>query len=176
MHLTTYIRFNIAFALGKLSQYLKKPAKHYSYALKGLICYIRFIAYYAIRFGLGGASSLIGYINADYIADLTNRRSILKTVFILGNGPISWLSQKQKSIATLITEAKYIAALKGAKQTIWLAQLLRNLGHAKYFGRSPFYIELKEDNKLIIYLIKNAYLNDRSKYIDVAYYYIRNLQ
>ena len=37
-------------------------------------------------------------------------------------------------------------------------------------------MELKENNKSIIYLIKNAYLNNRSKYIDVAYYYIRNLQ
>ena len=90
--MTTYIRLDIAFALGKLSQYLKEPAKYHSYALKGLICYVRFIAYYAIRFGLGGASSFIGYINADYIIDLTNRRSIFGTVFMLGNGLISWSS------------------------------------------------------------------------------------
>ena len=76
----------------------------------------------------------------------------------------------------LTTEIKYIAASKGAKQAIWLAQLLRNLGYTKYLGRSPFYMELKEDNKSTIYLIKNVYLNNRSKHIDVAYYYIRNLQ
>ena len=92
MHLIIYIRFNIAFALGKLNQYLKEPAKHHSYALKGLIYYVRFIIYYAIRFNLRGVSSFIRYINADYIADPTNRRSILRTVFMLGNGPISWLS------------------------------------------------------------------------------------
>ena len=114
----TYIRFDIAFTLGKLSQYLKEPAKYYNYALKGLIYYVRFIAYYIIRFGPKGTSSLTGYINADYIADPTNRRSILGTVFILGNSPISWSSQKQKSIVTSTTEAKYIAALKGAKQAI----------------------------------------------------------
>ena len=116
--MTIYIYLNIAFALGKLSQYLKEPAKYYSYALKGFICYVRSITYYAIRFGPGGASSLIGYINADYAIDLTNRRSIFGTVFMLRNGPISWSSQKQKSIATLTTEAKYITALKGAKQAI----------------------------------------------------------
>ena len=89
MHLTIYIYPNIIFALSKLNQYLKEPAKYYSYALKGLIYYVRFIAYYAIRFGPGGASSLIRYINTDYAADLTNRKLIFKTVFILGNGPIS---------------------------------------------------------------------------------------
>ena len=87
--MTTYIRPNIAFALNKLNQYLKEPAKYYNYALKGLICYVRFIAYYIIRFSLRGASSLIGYINADYIIDLTNRKSIFGTVFMLGNGLIS---------------------------------------------------------------------------------------
>ena len=84
-----YIYLNIAFALGKLNQYLKEPAKYYSYALKGLIYYIRSIAYYAIRFNLGGASSFTGYINADYIVDLTNRKLIFRTVFLLGNGLIS---------------------------------------------------------------------------------------
>ena len=87
--MTTYIRFNIIFALSKLSQYLKEPAKYHSYALKGLICYIRSIIYYAIRFGPRGVSSFIRYMDADYIIDLTNRKSILGTVFILGNSPIS---------------------------------------------------------------------------------------
>ena len=37
-------------------------------------------------------------------------------------------------------------------------------------------MKLKDDNNDIIALIKNRQVNERSKHIDVAYYYIRDLQ
>ena len=37
-------------------------------------------------------------------------------------------------------------------------------------------MKLKNDNNNTIALIKNRQINERSKYIDVVYYYIRDLQ
>jgi hypothetical protein len=41
IHLMVYTRPDIAFVLGRLSQYMAKPAKHHSIALKNLIGYLR---------------------------------------------------------------------------------------------------------------------------------------
>ena len=155
---------------------MKEPAKHHGNGLKNLICYVRSTAHYAIRYGPRGAVNLSGYSDADYAADSTDRKSTLGVIFMLGNGPVSWASQKQKSVATSTTEAEYMSASKGAKQAVWLAQLLRDLGYAKYLGANPFRVELKGDNKSAIHLVKNAHLNERSKHIDIAYHHIRDLQ
>ena len=37
-------------------------------------------------------------------------------------------------------------------------------------------MKLKEDNNNIISLIKNRQISERSKHINIAYYYIRDLQ
>ena len=37
-------------------------------------------------------------------------------------------------------------------------------------------LELKEDNNNVIALVKNRQVSERSKHIDIVYYYIRNLQ
>jgi len=42
-------------------------------------------------------------------------------------GPISWLSQRQKSVALSTTEAEFMAASEAAKQIIWLTRLLSEI-------------------------------------------------
>ena len=156
---------------------MKDPAKHHNSGLKNLICYVRSTAHYACCYGpAGDLTNLTEYSDADYAADTTDRKSTLGVTFMVGNRPVSWASQKQKSVATSTTEAEYMAASKGAKKAMWMAQLLRDLGYAKYLCESTFRVELKEDNKSTIHLIKNAHLNEQSKHIDVAYHHVRDLQ
>lgn len=125
---------------------MQKPSKHHGYSLKSLICYVRSTAHFSIHFGPGGDVNLTGYSDADYAADVTDRKSTLGTLFMLGNGPISCTSQKQRSVATSTTEAEYTAISKGAKQAMWLAQLLRDLGFPQYLGDNPHCVSLKEDD------------------------------
>ena len=53
---------------------------------------------------------LIGYVDADWAGDKTDRKSTSGYLFKLGEGVISWLSKKQGSVALSSTEAEYIAA------------------------------------------------------------------
>jgi hypothetical protein len=55
--------------------------------------------------------NLIDYLDVDYGGDKFNRKSITANVFLLGEEAIFWLSRKQRSVSTLITEAEYIAIL-----------------------------------------------------------------
>ena len=55
-------------------------------------------------------------------------------------------------------------------------QLLRELGFLSIIGKDAFYEDLRKNNTEVITLVKNGYLYERTKYIDIAYYYIRNLR
>jgi hypothetical protein len=49
------------------------------------------------------------------------------------------------------------------------------MGFANYLGKDPKLIKIKDDNIDLLVLIKNSYLHERSKYIDICYHYTRDL-
>lgn len=81
-----HTRPDIAFAIGRLSQYLSDPAKHHGQALKTLLRYIRSTINLGIVYGrrLDNSESLDidhklkAYSDSDYAADRENRKSILR--------------------------------------------------------------------------------------------------
>ena len=126
-----------------------------------------------IRYGPGNPS-LIGYSDADYGGDKSDRKSTTGNAFLLAGGAVSWLSRKQRSVSTSTTEAEYIAMSTCAKQAIWLAQLLRDIGYAQYLGDSPWTTNLLGDNQSSLALIRNPQIHERSKHIDICYHNIRD--
>jgi hypothetical protein len=57
-----------------------------------------------------------------------------------------------------------------------MAQILRDIRHAGYLEPNPHQVKILENNQEILALIKNPHLNKRSKYIDIYYHYIRDLE
>lgn len=192
MYLAILTRPDISFALGRLSQYLADPADFHMQALKGLMRYLRSTVNLGLEFSVSGSSTLIGYSDSDYAMDKETRRSILGNVFMLAGSPVSWMSKKQKSVATSTMEAEYMAMHSCAKQSQWLAHVLRDMGfseaigmnchkptimeHDKFKDKSPIHtVSLKGDNQAALLQAKDAHTHDRSKHIDVAYHYQREL-
>ena len=68
MYLMTGTRPDLAFAVGKLSQYVSSPHKHHWLALKRVMRYVQGTSEYGILFGANGASKLTldGYCDADW--------------------------------------------------------------------------------------------------------------
>jgi len=76
-----------------------------------------------------------------------------------------------------------------AKTEIWLEQMLRDMSIDKYLEvnlycvniqenkahQTSLLIQLREDNQVILILIKNAHIHKQSKHIDVFYHNIHNL-
>jgi len=77
IYLIIYIKPDISFALRKLSQFISNPAEYYKQGVKALLRYIRFTANLEIIYGIGDAQ-FIGYSDADYITNKTNRKSTLR--------------------------------------------------------------------------------------------------
>ena len=76
-----------------------------------------------------------------------------------------------------------------AKQSQFLAQVLRDMGMHHLIGPSPFKpvvkesvtyqetspVQLKGDNQAALLQVKDAHTHDRSKHIDIAYHFVRCL-
>ena len=132
---------------------------------------------------------IIGFSDSNYIIDPVNRKSFLAYVYIFASGLISWISRKQKLVATLTTEAEYIVLSICAKEGLWTSQLLKDLGFIEFISdylkrvtiikdevyKSASPTQIKGDNQAALALVGNKYIHNRSKYIDVNYYNIRDL-
>jgi hypothetical protein len=86
MYAMIYTRFDIAFVLRRLSQYIQDPVEHYASALKRLLCYLRSTIKPRISFGPN--KKLVVYSNTDYATNKTNRKSISALVGLIRGGPI----------------------------------------------------------------------------------------
>lgn len=176
MYAMIFTRPDITFILGKLSQFMSDPAKHHGHVLKSLLRYLKSTIKTRIRYGPGGVyKHFVLYSDADWAGDKTDRKSTSGSVTMFYNGPISWFSKKQRSVATSSCESEYIALANCAKQGQWIAQIFRDLGLPKYIGKNSRLVQMLGDNQGAIALTRNAHLNDRSKHVDICYHFIRDL-
>ncbi|XP_051864224.1 uncharacterized protein LOC127566244 [Drosophila albomicans] len=72
--------------------------------------------------------ALVGYVDADWGGDHTNRRSYTGYVFYLAGGAISWKSEKQHSVALSSTEAEYMVLSAACKEAVALRRLFVEIG------------------------------------------------
>ena len=88
-------------------------------------------------------------------------------MFTISGGAISWLSQKQATVALSTAEAEYIALGSATQEAIWLHQLLTDL---RIDTKGS--IEILEDNQSAIAMVKNS-IGHRTKHIDIKHHFIR---
>ncbi len=86
----------------------------------------------------------------------------------MSGGAISWLSQKQATVALSTAEAEYIALGSATQEAIWLRRLLSDL---KVEVDTP--TDILEDNQGAIAIAKNPVGHKRTKHIDIRYHFIR---
>ena len=60
--------------------------------------------------------------------------------------------------------------------TDWGALLLCELGFPSIINKDAFCGNLRKNNTEAIALVKNEHLYEKTKYIDIVYYYIRDLR
>ncbi|GKC31305.1 hypothetical protein Tco_1038599, partial [Tanacetum coccineum] len=96
-------RYDIAFAVDKLSRYTSNPSTQYWQAIQRVLKYLK--------------------KTMDYRLTYTGYLSVLE-VFLLGGGAISWASKKQTCITGSTMESKFVALAAAGKETKWLKNLL----------------------------------------------------
>ena len=80
---------------------------------------------------------------------------------------ISWFIIKKSNIALITPEFEYTVACPACSEAVWLCKMLAGL-----FDAEIDVIDILCDNQSCIKMTKNMVLNDKSKHIEVRYYYI----
>ena len=104
--------------LSQLSQHCNDPKIRHWNAVVRAYRYLLGTIDYTLELGARGPGMLprlLGYCDADYAGDPTDRKSVSDHIFMLG-GPITWNSTKQRCVATSTTESEYIALSDASKQ------------------------------------------------------------
>ena len=79
---------------------------------------------------------------------------------------ISWFSRKQSSIALSKNEAEYKAACSASCEAMWLKKVMSGLLDTTV---------ILCDNQSCIKMMENPVFHDKSKHIEIRYFYIRDM-
>jgi hypothetical protein len=112
---------------------------------------------------------LHGFIDSDWAGSANNRRSASWICFSLSFATISWASRKQKLVALNIAEEEYITTCDACTKAVWLRKLVSGL-----FDQVLDSIVIYCDNQSCVKLSKNPMFHDKSKHIEIGYYFLRD--
>ncbi len=116
---------------------------------------------------------LVAYSDADWAADLNDRRSVTGYCFSLSeSGPvISWKSKKQQTVALSTCEAEYMALSATAQESLYLVNLINGMDNVLEYAP----VTVFEDNQGAIALSKNPVCRQRCKHIDIRYHFVQSV-
>ena len=83
---------------------------------------------------------------------------------------ISWFSSKQSSVSLSTSEAEYKTTCSTSCEAIWLQKLILGL-----FDLDLNTIVILCDNQSFIKMTKNPVFHDKSKHIEIRYFYIQDM-
>ena len=184
MYLSLSTRPDISYIVNKLSRYSSNPGQKHMEAVLHVLRYVKHTLHYALKYEHTEQSSSIGdkhlqkreitieaYCDADWAADIDERKSTTGYIIFMNNCPIIWNSMKQKTVALSSAEAEYMAISAVCQEVKWIQQLLCEL---QYDINLP--VNIHCDNESAIAISKNDKKHQRTKHIDIRHHYIRDLQ
>ena len=80
---------DIAFAVNNLARFSSNPQKEHWTALKQILRYLKGTTNIGILYKQDGSDKCIGYNDADWAGDTSDRKSTSGYIFMLSGGPIS---------------------------------------------------------------------------------------
>lgn len=168
MYLSVGTRPDITHAVGLASRYLENPTVVHENHVKRIFKYLKGTINFGLLYFNSEKLRLTTYSDADHAGDIETRRSTTGYVFMIGDGIVSWGSERQKSVSISTMEAEYMAASEATRELIWLKRLLREI--IPITLEQPIFFM---DNLSAIRLVKNPEFHKRSKHIEVRFHFIR---
>ncbi|KAL8148384.1 hypothetical protein AgCh_005672 [Apium graveolens] len=165
-------RPDIVHAVSVVSKYMANPGKLHWLDVKWILQYLKGTTGMGLVFDgtIPSGTSVVGFVDSDYIGDLDKRRSLTCYLFRFSSSAISWRLTLQSTVALSTREAEYMVASEAVKEAIWLRNLMTELGIQQ---ESKFVVFC--DNQSALHLIKNQAYHGRTKHIDVKYHFIREV-
>lgn len=165
LYLVQGTRPDLAFSVSYVSRFnLRHGAAHWT-AVKRIFRYLRGTIDLRIKY-TNDIDQIHGFVDADWAADVDERRSCSGWVFKLAGGAVSWLSKRQKTVALSTTEAEYMAMSSAAQEIEWLRQFLRQF--CAVDG-----VTLHGDNQGAMDISRVEAFRQNTKHISIRHHFIR---
>ena len=173
IYASTETRPDITHATNIISRYMTKPTINHLRAARKIFRYLNGCNNLALRFSnndLTNSVNITAYCDADWGGDKSDRKSTTGYCVFVNDNLISWCTKKQQTVALSTAEAELMAMVEVAKEVEWLIQMLKEM---KYNVNTP--ATIYSDNQSAVKIAHNDIDHDRTKHIDIKYYYIREL-
>lgn len=166
-------RPDIAFAVGSLCRFNSNYGNEHWLAAKRVIRYLKGTQELSLVYDgkLDHNLSAIahGFSDADWAGDIDSRKSTSGYVFMMAGAAVTWSSKAQTTPALSSTEAEYVSSTRAAQESIWLRNILTDLG-----SKPTLPTTIWCDNQSAIALATNTVdTSSRMKHIDVRHHFIR---
>eukprot|EP00873_Tetraselmis_striata_P024207 jgi/Tetstr1/444471/TSEL_032352.t1 len=180
LYVSTCTRPDITTALSILGSVQKEPRVMHMTALKKVLRYLKGTMHRGITLGADSTDNLrlVGYADADFAADLIQRRSRGGYLFRLGDhGACSYKSALMPTatqetcggIAQSTVDAETVSLAQAIKDGIHLKMLVSEI-----LGSPVQPLIMMEDNQGAISYATNAVISDRTKHIDVKWHFVKD--
>lgn len=171
-YLQSKTRPDLAFPVSLVSRYMQNPNTTHMDAIDRQYAYLIGTSNHGLTYSANGSAEIEGFVDSDWGGCKDTGRSTTGWIFTLAGAPISWCSQRQKTVSSSSTEAEYIAASDACKEAIWLNgfknEMLATMGLPDQLG-----VTLNIDNASTIKITKNPEFHGRTKHIDIRHHFIR---
>lgn len=167
MYLAVLTRPDISFCISYLSQFNNCFNESHWKCAKRVLRYLKGTKDHGLMFTKTENLKLEGFVDADWAADIVDRKSFTGFCFKLSDSLVSWECKKQGSVALSSTEAEYVAISEASREAIYLYNMFGELvGNTKC-------ITIFNDNQSAHKLCCNPALHKRAKHIDIRYHFVR---
>nr|GAT44721.1 predicted protein [Mycena chlorophos] len=169
MYAAICTRPDIAYAVGRLSQFAANPGPEHQAACKRVFRYLSGTRNYGLVYGPQRDGVVFeGYCDADYAANLDDRKSISGYAYMLAGAAFAWSSKKQTTVATSTTEAEFTSLAQAARFAMWCRNLFAGIGYSQDDATV-----LYGDNQSALKLTRNPEYHAQSKHFDVSNMFVR---
>ncbi|KAE8677467.1 Serine carboxypeptidase-like 40 [Hibiscus syriacus] len=159
----------LAFSVGKGAQFMHAPHASHLPAVKRIRRYLAGTLEYGLVFLSSKARYAVSaFADADWVANVSDRRSVSGFGVFLDNHLVAWSSKKQKTVSRSTMEAEYKSLADNTAEVTWISTLIDELG-LKQHGKSVIWC----DNTGAVAMSANPVYQSQSKHVDLDVHFVR---
>jgi hypothetical protein len=198
MYISNTTRVDICFTTHQLARYAHAPAVKHMKAAKHVLKYLAGTPEVCLRYTKNGCTTAVttgpstskyyctatsntdtdnihginvhSYTDSDWAGDQTTRVSTQGNLVLVNGNIVSWSCKKQKSISQSSTEAEFVAINLASRQVVFFQTLLNEIYNIHLTSTI-----LTDNQAAQVWCISDKVSHQKSKHIDIAYKYIREL-
>ena len=167
-------RPDVAVAVAQCAKYMHNPSEELYEAALRVLRFLRTTKSLRLVYSFANdrvprGQELRAFTDASWMNDADKMRSRAGYLSTFCRCPLSWKTKLPSIQAMSTTEAELVAGTEGAKEVVWLRNLLSEVGFAQD-GPTVVYI----DNQSTIKICNNRVLSAKTKHIQLREFFLRS--